>query len=145
MPKLSDYRDGYYEHSGRASDSARQLSFAGIALIWIFREPNGPALAVPSGLLLPAAFFVAALGLDLLQYFSAALIWSQFARHQERKFGADYDGEILAPRALNWAPLFCFWLKLIAVMVGYAIVLQYVYSLAQGEPTIAVWPAHSLG
>ena len=35
--KLSDYRETYYEFSGKASDVTRQLAFAGIAIVWIFK------------------------------------------------------------------------------------------------------------
>jgi hypothetical protein len=35
--KLQKARDTYYEYSGKLSDITRQLSFAGIAIVWIFR------------------------------------------------------------------------------------------------------------
>lgn len=35
--KLQDVRSTYYELSGKTSDLVRQLGFAGIALIWLFR------------------------------------------------------------------------------------------------------------
>ena len=40
--KLSEYANVYAEFSGKASDVARQLAFAGLALVWLFRESNGP-------------------------------------------------------------------------------------------------------
>jgi hypothetical protein len=36
--KLSEYADVYAELSGKASDAARQLAFAGLALKWLFRD-----------------------------------------------------------------------------------------------------------
>jgi len=38
MPKLSDYWENFEEYTGKASDIARQLSFAGIALLWLLRN-----------------------------------------------------------------------------------------------------------
>jgi len=35
---LQDYRDDFYTYSGKASDISRQLAFAGIAIIWIFKK-----------------------------------------------------------------------------------------------------------
>ncbi len=45
--KLSDYRETYYEFSGKLSDVSRQLSFAGIALIWLFKLDSTPVPKVP--------------------------------------------------------------------------------------------------
>jgi hypothetical protein len=36
--KLQDYRNDFYLFSGKASDISRQLAFAAIAIIWIFKR-----------------------------------------------------------------------------------------------------------
>lgn len=72
--KLSDYKKDYQEFSGKASDVARQLAFAGIVLIWIFRVEGPQAQRLPEQLLLPSALLVLALGADLLQYILSTII-----------------------------------------------------------------------
>lgn len=83
--KLSDYQKAYYEFSGKASDVARQLAFAGIALIWIFRVERPQAPRLPEQLLLPSALLVLALGADLLHYIVKTIIWGRFCRKEEKK------------------------------------------------------------
>ena len=65
--RLQDYRETFYEFTGKASDITRQLSFAGIAIIWIFKKETGTALTVPHELLWPGVLIVLALFFDLLQ------------------------------------------------------------------------------
>lgn len=126
--KLESYRSTYYELSGKASDVARQLSFAGIALIWIFKLENAGPLSIPAPLIFPAALFVVALALDLSQYVFGALIWGAFSHYHERK-GKKDNQNVLAPVYFNWPALLCFWLKVATVLVAYFLVFTHVYSL----------------
>ncbi len=125
---VNDYRDTYYTLSGKASDVSRQLSFAGIALVWIFKAEKGGPLAVPEPLLLPAALFVLALALDLLQYVYGSLAWGLFARYHEAR-QTPKATELLAPMYINWPAIACFWLKLAVAMASYVLVFRYIMSL----------------
>ncbi len=125
---LASIRQTYYDLSGKASDIARQLCFAGIALIWIFKlEKSGP-LDIPGVLLIPAALFVLALAFDMLQYIYSSASWALYARYLEGEQRSEEE-DISAPMWINWPTLTCFWLKLVCVLVGYIIVLQYIQSL----------------
>lgn len=126
--KLKDYRNDYYVFSGKASDVARQLAFAGIALIWIFKTDSTGAMALPQATLGSAIAFVFALSLDLLQYLFAALIWSLFSRYHETKGIKDED-DLQAPSYFNWPTLGCFWLKSVSVVIGYGGLLMYTSQL----------------
>ena len=81
---LKDAREAYYTYTGNVSELARQLSFAGIGVIWVFRSKEAPSGFVwdPS-LRWTATLFVAALALDLLQYVYASLAWGVFHRQKE--------------------------------------------------------------
>lgn len=125
---LDGFRKSYYERSGKASDVARQLSFAGIALIWIFKAERGGPDSVPTELYLPAVLFVVALALDLLQYAWGAFIWGAFCRYKEKK-GVNPNAELVAPPWFNWPALACFWLKLAAVVAAYWLVFNYIRKL----------------
>ena len=128
---LADYRASYYELSGKASDVARQLAFAGIALIWIFHQSGGNPIAIPPLLILPAALFICGLGFDLLQYAGGALIWGVFHRYQEKRLGVDSKKALSAPAWFNWPGIFFFWSKLVLVLAGYVLLLRYVLSVLQ--------------
>ena len=66
--KLSAVRDCYYSHSGNASAAARQIAFAGIAVVWVFNQPvTNHTLNLPEQLVSALLFLCAALALDLLQ------------------------------------------------------------------------------
>lgn len=127
--KLQDYRETYYFHSGKASDIARQLSFAGIALIWAFRTSNADGTAnLGPDLYYAGMLFVIALGFDLLQYVVAASIWGSFSRIKEKQ-GTRSTETITAPPWFNWPGLFFFWAKI--GTVGYAYVTMFLYLRCQ--------------
>lgn len=126
---LADYRTAYYELSGKASDVARQLAFAGIALIWIFHERGDTPIAIPTSLVTPAALFICGLGFDLLQYVCGALIWGAFHRYHEKRLGPESKKPLAAPAWFNWPGVFFFWSKLLLVLGGYALLLSYVLSV----------------
>jgi hypothetical protein len=126
--KLSDYRKTYYEYSGKASDVARQLSFAGIALVWVFKLDSKPIPNIPEQLFFPAALLTAALALDLLQYTISAMVWGSFARSQEKLRSSKEEDPILsAPRFYNWPGLSFFWTKIVVVIWAYMLIFKYIF------------------
>ena len=57
MKSISEYREeAYYSATDTASSIARQLGFAGIAIIWIFKHGDAGVLTVPKELLWPGFF-----------------------------------------------------------------------------------------
>jgi len=124
--KLSDYRDSYYFYSGKTSDVARQLAFAGIALVWIFKQNGQPIPIIPKQLLLPSFLLTLALTFDLLHYAVASLIWGGFARYHEKQ-GKTQEEDLLASRFWNWPGLFFFWVKVAFVIVAYGFIFKFVF------------------
>ena len=101
--KLSEYKSDAYYFSGKASDITRQLSFAGIAVIWIFRQTDQTSQIIPERLLLPLILFVLALCCDLIQYVYSAIVWHVFHRYHEHHLKKDDpDPDILASNSLNY-------------------------------------------
>lgn len=118
--KLSVARDAYYTHSAKASDVARSLAFAGIAVVWLFRTGEGVASRLDGKFLPAVLFLVFALAMDLLQYVSQTFVWGLYHRVKERKLGnLSDDPEVEPPGALNWAALVFFWGKLIFIGLAY--------------------------
>jgi hypothetical protein len=116
---LTEARQAYYDHSGKASDVARQLGFAGIAIIWIFKTDvhGAPSLGIE---FIPATgWCIATLGADLLQYVCATAAWGGYARWKERDPAIDADSDFDAPRWLNWPGNAFFFAKLVCVAIAY--------------------------
>ena len=88
--RLKEFKQAYYNFSGKASDIARYLAFAGIALVWMFRIEVEGSISVPESLLLPAILLVFALILDFFQYASNTAIWG-IAHYIKRKKAKSED------------------------------------------------------
>ncbi|HZN68741.1 MAG TPA: hypothetical protein VFB66_25910 [Tepidisphaeraceae bacterium] len=125
--KLANARADRDTFTSKASELARQLALAGIAIVWIFKtdKPDGPS--VPRDLLTPTLFIIVALALDFLHYVYGGAAWSFFHWKKEQREKVDEDAEFKAPTPINWPTNVFYWGKLIAVGVAYALLLRYVY------------------
>ena len=108
--KLQNALDNYYFHTGKVSDIVRQLAFAAIAVIWLFKAGDGRSISLPNELLQPLKLVVVCLALDLLQYVFGTIVWGIFHRMKERS-GTSDSSDFKAPRSINWPALACFWSK----------------------------------
>lgn len=118
--QLDEVHDLYDRASAKASDIARQLAFAGIAIVWLFSGATTGAtdgLRVPDGLLAAGFVLVLMLSLDFLHAVYRAGAFAAYARYLEWKTAAqDNDG---APAWIHWPSIVLFWGKLIALAVAY--------------------------
>src|ERR1035437_2730243 len=124
--KLEDIRDNYQYYSQKISDIIRQLGFAGIALIWIFKNVEGNRQFIPTELLLPTLLIIISLGLDSFHYISGTLIWGIYNRIKELK-GTKEEYDFLAPNYINWITLFFFWSKIIVMVLAYIFIFIFLY------------------
>jgi hypothetical protein len=109
----------YEELSGKASDIVRQLSLAGIALIWLFKVGKDASPVLDTQLVRAALFIFCALSLDLLQYLVSTAMWHFFFRLKERNHTSP-DEEFEAPIWMNWPTWTLFWLKAASMVIAYA-------------------------
>ena len=122
--KLSGYKQDYYQYTGLASTTSRQLALAGIALIWVFKSQGPNGFQLPNDLLLPSICLIASLGSDLLQYVVASITWGLFHRHHERKRSSiEVDPDIEASRFYTWPINVFFYGKIISVLIAYGFLL----------------------
>jgi len=121
--KVKDYKKEYQEFSGKLSDNVRKLAFAGIAIVWIFKQGENGSYTIPSILKTVMLLFVITLSFDLLQYICQTIIWGIFHRYYETKFSEDY--ELTASKYFNWPAIFFFWSKVIALVIGYVFMLMF--------------------
>jgi hypothetical protein len=117
--KLEDTRAAYEALSAKASDIIRQLSLAGIAIIWLFKSGTSSSPLLDLGLLRAALFIFLALFFDFLQYLSGTTIWYAYFRYREKRGTTEKD-EFLAPEQLNWPTWSLFFVKSALMLVAYA-------------------------
>ena len=124
---LKDARDYYNQRSSKLSDVVRQLNFAGIAIIWLFRTgekaggiPYNDSLLWPLGLLVGSATF------DLLHYAYASAAWGIFHRVKEKQLHNDENAQFLAPDAINWLSNIFFWGKALLTIAAYILLVIYI-------------------
>lgn len=124
--KLAEYRKTFYEFSGKASDVSRQLAFAAIAIIWLFKTdlPGGGHLTIPHALIFPGILIVTALAADLLQYILASLIWRLYYRYLEKK-RLPHDEDIQHSPWLEIPITALFWVKVFLVILAYIFILSF--------------------
>lgn len=123
--KLKDLKADYEDRSRKASDVARQLAFAGIAIVWVFRVSGTTFL--PNDLLLPLALFALVLILDVLQYSWGGFVYWIAYRNKERSLRADQtvpDAEAVDFTLPEWLANVGWMLlttKLVVIVGGYSV------------------------
>ncbi|HEU0144065.1 MAG TPA: hypothetical protein VFQ47_04705 [Nitrososphaera sp.] len=123
-PDTLTLKEGY-DRSGEASDKSseinRQLAFAGIAIIWVFKTDNGGRQIVPDELFLPGLFLVLSLSFDLLQYVIKSEIWYRVTRKKE-KAGIT---EFTVPPWINYFGDILYWIKIVATVSAYILLIRF--------------------
>ncbi|MGE0566616.1 MAG: hypothetical protein AB7O73_01595 [Bacteroidia bacterium] len=85
---LEEYKQDAYELAKKTSEISRQLAFAGIAIIWIYRNPDPNPILLQGGLLLPLFLWILCLSIDLVHHFFGALAWYIFFQIKQHQFNA---------------------------------------------------------
>lgn len=125
--KLSDVRKAYYDYTAQTSALVRQLCYAGIAVIWLFKIESSESKIpqIPEDLIVPLFCIVAALAFDFFQYAVASFIWGFYHRCKEKYPYKSKDKDFLAPRYFNWFGIFFFWSKVALVITAYVLLLCF--------------------
>lgn len=125
---LKEIRDDYVRYSANVSELSRNLSYAGIGIVWIFKHSSNSEedvstfmSSIPSELKWPLILFIAVLILDLFQYVIQTAIWyPYYVKHKEQHKNEKEDDVNLHEPEIYSAIPWCFWLfKLIIVVVAY--------------------------
>lgn len=122
--KLSQYKEDYYTFTGKLSDINRQIAFAGIALIWIFKKNENGNIILCHDLVVPAILLAIALGSDIMQYIYQSITWAVFYRYHEKKTNSE-EIDISAPSILNYPSWFFFILKVLLVIMAYIFIINF--------------------
>lgn len=142
MPTIKEIWEKKNGYTKSASELSRNLCFAGLAVVWIFRVPNGEHSAIPTPLMWCALGFVVALGLDLLQYLVGASRTKAFGDLKEEEFeraeatGSPMDRstkEFLYP-ASHRAAMDGFWgMKVLVTLITWVVLAVYIGTAAAGS------------
>jgi hypothetical protein len=125
--KISEIRDAYYDNTARVSDLVRQLTLAGIAVIWMFRVggDDSGGIRYTQPLIWPLVLFVAALSCDLLQYVYYSVTWGVMNTKLWCKY-KDNNKEVNVSPNWNLPGLTFFWLKVSLTIIAYVLLVRYI-------------------
>lgn len=125
---LSEAWDQKNFATGKASDIARQLAFAGIAVIWLFKTSDATK-PVPADYLWPLWLFLVALLFDLIQYLYAGIAWSAFSYIRDGQHGSAGSTEIADASGWLDVPTWIFFgLKMAFMTAGYIALLTNMWA-----------------
>lgn len=126
--KINDYKDTYKRYSKLASDRIRVAAFAGIAIVWLFKDVDAQgAVHIGVNLLWPLSMFVASVISDLLQYLLGYIIWFfTFRKHEKSIDDKNHDQELNHSSFLALPIHLFFALKVIFIGVGYTLLLKHI-------------------
>ena len=126
--KLSEIRKDYEELSGILSKLNRQLAFAGIAIVWLFRTTdNTGTTSIEPSMLTPIMYFVISFAFDLLQYFWQSLSWYIYY-WWKRCNGKKEDEDMNEPEWPNFIAWMMFVVKVIALIIAYRSLGIFLYN-----------------
>ena len=127
--KLSEIREGYEDLSGLLSKFNRQLAFAGIGIIWLFRVTDEKGTtSIDEGMLPPILCFVISFCFDLLHYLWLSYAWYIYYWYKRKK-GFKEDSEMNEPEWPNIVGWLMFTIKVVALMVAYVFLGVHLYGL----------------
>ncbi len=126
--------DEFKYYTQKAGDIARQLSLAGVAIIWLFHTTvpgasNEINIGIPIQFRLPVLLFVVSLGLDAVQYLVGSFLWGL-------AFHDDPEGNAYQNKCKNIAAIIVPVLLIFAKLGFMAAAYWYFYDAIQ---EIIVW------
>jgi len=139
---LKDANELITNRTAKLGDITRQLAFAGIAVIWIFKKDVEGLPAIPKSLFAPGILIISSLFLDLLQYGSSSLLWNVYYRIKENEFKGRKSAkrkpdaakieefskvEFEIPDWFNHVQYFFFWTKVVSIIIAYYFLLKFLF------------------
>ncbi len=123
--KLEQFKKEAHEFQGLTSGLVRQLAFAGIALIWIFKLDKPKDHLIPNECYLPLLFFVLTLIFDFLQYFVPSIIWMRFFKYYEKINNGNVEVDLKTKNIYTYPGYFFYYTKIISLGIGFYLVMSF--------------------
>jgi hypothetical protein len=130
---LEKFLDDADEATGKASEIARNLGLGAIAVIWIFKNPEGAKVFLPNKLLSWALFLaVTSLGLDLFQYIFRSITLHKFFRKMEKKYDdgklSENDiSDVHTPDYIIWGSNLFWAVKIFSILISYILISCFLF------------------
>lgn len=126
--KLSEYKKEYQDFSRLASERSRVAAFAGIAIVWLFREiDNSGKIHLSDEMLLPLLMFVWAILLEFFQYLLGAFIWFCVFKYFENSLADKTKDPDFVHKSILALPIHAlFYLKFVLVAFGYILLVKHI-------------------
>jgi hypothetical protein len=123
--KLKDALETYLKLATRVNDLTRQLCFAGLGIIWLFKIDGAGGQKLPKFLLIPSAAIAVALLCDFLQFVYGTLAWERLHDLKEHQRDVDEDTVFFTPRSIIVPTKIMFLAKIAFVSAAYVMLLGY--------------------
>jgi hypothetical protein len=124
--KLSKINEAAREYTKLASEIVRQLSLAGIGIIWLFKNSDGSDKLFDPILIVPLLLLAFALFCDLIQYIIGGIIWRSFTKNnQHLKTIQNPDPEIDIPDSKSTPTYLFYAMKIIAMFIAYIFIITH--------------------
>ncbi len=124
--KLEKYKERSHEYTEKASDIIRNLCFAGIGIIWIFRNVDNSGSPIDGMLIYPLILLALSLLFDLGQYFIGGVIWIRFFRKREKDPAfKDPELDVKAKPIWNKPVYFCYYAKVVLMVGAYVLIILH--------------------
>lgn len=120
---LADVWTYYTDYHKSVNEISRQIAYAGIALIWVFRVTGPGQVHIPKLLFISGFFLILCLFFDYLQYIVGAITYQIYGTYKEKRVSA--AEKFLQPEALLRPMDILFFLKIFAALTGYVFALKY--------------------
>jgi hypothetical protein len=120
--------ESYYDSSSKLGNRAVALSLSGLGIIWLFKTDTDSGAWLTSKLLLPGAFFVCSVALDLFQTAYGVFSFGALLRKSELQLD-----EYQPPAWIRYPTIVMFYGKFAACVLGYILLLSFV--LGRFQPT----------
>ncbi len=128
---LLDWLDEFYEDTGTLSTLIRNLAFAGIGLIWIFKNTDLNSDILPKPLVSPLKFIVLGLIFDVGQYLWRSITIYIEYKIRDIKFSKKQISEadisdVTMPNYIATGSWVFFSLKIIFVAIAYVLIYKFI-------------------
>jgi hypothetical protein len=81
----------YYKYADKVGDLVRQISFAGFAVIWIFRANVQGKQVISTSSLIAASCFTLSLAIDFVHHFWGAARWYERSKPTAKAISSGVD------------------------------------------------------
>src|SRR4051794_33672426 len=127
--KLEELRKDRDYLTQKLGDIVRQLDFAGIGIIWIFRAGGPGTGGVHYGheLIRPLLLLGGSLSFDLLQYVYASVVWDLIHRHYDKK-GTKPETDIRVWKYTNSPTRLFFWTKTLLCAAAFILLMGFLWA-----------------